>query len=180
MDALGRPYTVNHRLVRGLDYYTKTVFEVWAQGIGAQNAICGGGRYDGLAQELGGDFTPGIGFGSGMERVILTMKEQGVEVPGLPTPQVALIYHGQQAKVRAVQVMNELREVDIRATLGFDDRSFRSQMRGANRAGVRYALVLGDDELQRGQITLQDMQSDAPREEVALTQIVAVLQQRLA
>ena len=99
----GAPYTINHRLVRGLDYYTKTVFEVWAKGIGAQNAICGGGRYDGLAEELGGEHTPGIGFGSGMERLVLAMKEQGIQVPGLPAPQVALIYRGPEAKMRAVE-----------------------------------------------------------------------------
>ena len=84
LDAAQRPYTVNHRLVRGLDYYTKTVFEVWAAGIGAQNAVCGGGRYDGLAEQLGGEPTPGIGFGSGIERLVLTLKEQGIPVPGAP------------------------------------------------------------------------------------------------
>ncbi|MBC7240422.1 MAG: ATP phosphoribosyltransferase regulatory subunit, partial [Chloroflexi bacterium] len=105
LDALERPYTINHRLVRGLDYYTKTVFEVWAQGIGAQNAVCGGGRYDGLAQALGGDPTPGIGFGSGMERLVLAMKEQGIAVPGAPVPQVFFVYLGQEAKVRAIQLL---------------------------------------------------------------------------
>lgn len=179
MDALGRPYTVNHRLVRGLDYYTKTVFEVWAQGIGAQNAICGGGRYDGLAEELGGAHTPGIGFGSGMERIVLTMKQQGIEVPGLPAAQVALVYHGAAAKTAAVTLMTALREAGIRATMGFDDRSIKSQLRGANRAEARYALIIGDDELATGEITCQDMQSDAPRERVRRDEIVHALKQRL-
>ena len=180
LDALERPYTINHRLVRGLDYYTKTVFEVWAEGIGAQNAVCGGGRYDGLAEELGGDPTPGIGFGSGMERLVLLMKEQGVQVPGLPTPQVAVIYRGEAPKVKALQVLDALRRADVRATLAFGDRSFKAQFRHADREGAHYALVIGDDELTRGEISLQDMKGDAPREAVPLDEVVEAVRQRLA
>lgn len=180
LDALSRPYAMNHRLVRGLDYYTKTVFEVWAQGIGAQNAVCGGGRYDGLAEELGGDPTPGIGFGSGMERLVLLMKEQGIEVPGLPAPQVALATIGQEAKVRALQLLSDLRGVGIRAVIGFGDRSLRAQLRGANRSQVAYAVILGDDELAAGQARLQDMRSDAPAEFVRQSEVVATLASRLA
>jgi histidyl-tRNA synthetase len=165
--------------VRGLDYYTKTVFEVWAQGIGAQNAICGGGRYDGLAEELGGAPTPGIGFGSGMERIVLAMKQQGIEVPGLPTAQVAMVYRGAAAKTVAITLMNALREASIPTTMGFDDRSIRAQLRGANRAKVRYALIIGDDELADGEVTCQDMQGDAPRERVRQDEIVDALKQRL-
>jgi histidyl-tRNA synthetase len=180
LDALGRPYTINHRLVRGLDYYTKTVFEVWAEGIGAQNAVCGGGRYDGLVEELGGEPTPGIGFGSGMERLVLAMKEQGVQVPELATPQVAVIYRGEAPKSKALQVLNALRQADVRATLAFGDRSFKAQFRHADRENARYALVIGDDELERGEISLQDMQTDAPREAVRLDQVVEIVRQRLA
>ena len=181
MDALSRPYTLNYRLVRGLDYYTKTVFEVWAQGIGAQNAVCGGGRYDGLAEILGGDHTPGIGFGSGMERLVLTMKEQGIQVPGLPSPEVTLVYRGQQAKRRALQLLNGLREAGISAAIGFGDRSLKAQLRRASRAETRYALVLGDDELSTGRIVLQNMrESNAPREQVSQREIVEVLKRRLS
>ena len=180
LDALGRPYTLNHRLVRGLDYYTKTVFEVWAQGIGAQNAICGGGRYDGLAQELSGEPTPGIGFGSGMERLVLAMKEQGIQVPGLPAPQVALAYIGPQAKVRALQLVNALREANIRAILTFGDRSLKAQLRAASRAQVAYALILGEEELAADQVILQDMLHDAPQERLGQAEVVATLRNRLA
>jgi len=180
LDALSRPYTVNHRLVRGLDYYTKTVFEVWAQGIGAQNAICGGGRYDGLAEELGGDPAPGIGFGSGMERIVLTMKGQGVQVPGLPVPQVTLAYHGQAAKVRALQLLTELREAGIRATIGFGDRSLKAQLRAISRAQVPYALVLGEDELAAGKIVLQSMSGDMPQESLDQAGLVRTLNARLS
>ncbi len=179
LDALERPYTLNHRLVRGLDYYTKTVFEVWAQGIGAQNAICGGGRYDGLAEELGGPPTPGIGFGSGMERIVLLMKENGIQVPGAPAPQVALVYHGQAAKTRCVQLLTDLRAHGIRAELGFDDRSMRAQLRNVNRLGAAYALILGEDELASGQVVLQNMVEEIPQESVAQSEVVSLLAQRL-
>ena len=184
LDALERPYTLNHRLVRGLDYYTKTVFEVWAQGIGAQNAICGGGRYDGLAEELGGPHTPGIGFGSGMERIVLNMKQLGIPVPGLATPQVALVYAGAAAKLEAIKLLSALREAGIRATLGFGDRSLKAQLRNASRDEVRYAVVIGEEELAAGVVTLQDMAAEAlpetARERVAQAEIVAILKKRLS
>ncbi len=183
LDALERPYTLNHRLVRGLDYYTKTVFQVWAQGIGAQNAICGGGRYDGLAEELGGPHTPGIGFGSGMERIVLNMKQLGIRVPGLATPQVALVYAGAAAKLEAIRLLNALREAGIRAALGFGDRSIKAQLRNASRDEARYAVVIGEEELAAGMVTLQDMAPEAlpemARERVAQAEIVATLKKRL-
>ncbi len=178
LDDLERPYTLNHTLVRGLDYYTRTVFEVWAEGIGAQNAICGGGRYDGLAEELGGEPTPGIGFGSGMERLVLTMQEQGIEVPGAPAPDVALVYHGQEAKRRGLQILENLRAAGIRATITFDDRSFKAQFRDADRANARYALVLGERELAENQIIVQNMKR-GDQENVDLDKVQSVVQDRL-
>ncbi len=179
LDLLQRPYTLNHRLVRGLDYYTKTVFEVWAKGIGAQNAICGGGRYDGLAQELGGEPTPGIGFGSGVERLVLAMKEQGIEVPSASVPHVVLVYIGERAKRRAISLLESLRTVGIRAVMSFDDRSVKAQFRAADRTNAPYALVLGEAELEQDQITLQSMYERTPQEQISLDRIVRVLQERL-
>jgi len=179
LDVLGRPYTINHRLVRGLDYYTKTVFEVWAQGIGAQNAVCGGGRYDGLAEALGGNPTPGIGFGSGLERIVMLLKEQGIEVPPMGGVQVVLAYHGQPAKTRCVQLLTALREAGVRATMGLDDRSLKAQLRNANRAGASYALVLGEQEMASGRVTLQDMRTEGEHESVPQGEIVPVLLARL-
>ncbi|MEA3459875.1 MAG: histidine--tRNA ligase, partial [Chloroflexota bacterium] len=123
LDLLGWPYTINPRLVRGLDYYTKTVFEVWAEGIGAQSALCGGGRYDGLAEELGGNPTPGVGFAAGLDRTILAMRKQGIEVPSLPAPQVSLAYLGQEAKEAALRLLASLREAGISVACAFGERS---------------------------------------------------------
>jgi len=157
LDRLSRPYALNHRLVRGLDYYTKTVFEVWAEGIGAQNAVCGGGRYDVLAESLGGPHVPGVGFGSGLERIILTMKGQGMRVPPLPQPQVMILYLGTQPKEVALQLANELRLAGIRTGTSFGARSLRAQLRQADRMGVAYACIVGDEELRSAQVAVKDM-----------------------
>ena len=177
-DLIGRPYLLNHRLVRGLDYYTKTVFEVWAEGIGAQSAICGGGRYDGLAEALGGPSTPGVGFGSGMERIILSMKSQGLEVPALPTPVIAIVPLGHRAKQRAVALLTDLRSSDIGAILIFGDRSLKAQLRQANRANVIYAIIVGDSELDRSQVLLRNMQLGT-QEEIPEAAVLPEIQARL-
>ena len=179
LDLLGRPYTLNHRLVRGLDYYTKTVFEVWAgEGLGSQNAVCGGGRYDGLIEELGGPPTPGIGFAAGLERIILTMKAQGVAIPELPAPQVLVAHRGTAAKTRAVTLVSELRATGIGTLLAFGQRSLKSQMREAGRADVRYALILGGDELAAGEVTVRDMAA-GEQQRVALVDIEDWLRRNL-
>jgi histidyl-tRNA synthetase len=179
LDLLGRKYTMNHRLVRGLDYYTKTVFEVWAQGIGAQNAVCGGGRYDGLAEVLGGSHTPGIGFGSGIERLVLAMKEQKIDIPVPLKPLVAVVYLGAQAKLRSIELLDTLRQAGIACSYEFGDRSLKAQLRAANREGVRYALLLGDDECLAQQVTLQDMQQGSESLRIAQSDLVSILQERL-
>lgn len=178
LDALGRPYTINHRLVRGLDYYTKTVFEVWAQGIGAQNAVAGGGRYDGLVELIGGPPTPAVGFATGLERIILTMKEQGVAVPPLPGPQVALVYLGEQARLESLRLGAALREEGLRVADSFGAKSIGAQLKAANRLGAPFAVILGEDELARGVAVLRDMVAGAQTEH-PLPVIGALLAQRL-
>jgi histidyl-tRNA synthetase len=158
LDALDKPYTLNFRLVRGLDYYTKTVFEVWAEGIGAQAAVCGGGRYDGLAELLGGPPTPAVGFAAGMERIVLVMKTQGVEVPALTSPPVYLVHLGDVARTHAVRLLTEIRDAGIGAQIAMSG-SLRAQLRDANRRGSRLTLIVGEDELARGEVTLRDMRS---------------------
>lgn len=178
LDSLGRPYTLSHRLVRGLDYYTKTVFEVWAEGIGAQNAVCGGGRYDGLAEVLGGPPTPGVGFASGLERVVLTMKQQGVQVPTLPSPQVLIAHLGEQAKLMGLKLVGEMRAAGIGALVSFGDRSLKSQLRQADRAGAAFALIIGEREAEAGQVAVRDM-AEGEQHSVALEEVTSWLSQRL-
>jgi len=172
LDDLGRPYTLNHRLVRGLDYYTRTVFEVWAEeGLGAQNAVCGGGRYDGLAEALGGPPTPGVGFAAGLERIILTMQDQNITVPRLTSPSVFVAHVGAEARRGVAQLLAELRSAGISAVAAYGNRSLKTQMRQAAREGVLYTLILGEEELASHTVTVRDMaagvQETIPRGEVA-------------
>ena len=161
LDALGVRYAINFRLVRGIDYYVKTVFEVWAEGIGAQAALMGGGRYDGLAEAIGGPPTPSVGFGSGIERIILALKEQGIEAPTPRRPDVMVTHFGGETKVEAVKLANELRESGIVTWLAFarERRSLKSQMREANHRDVCYAVILGEDEIARQQVAVRSMES---------------------
>lgn len=179
LDMLGRQYTLNHRLVRGLDYYTRTVFEVWARGIGAQAAVCGGGRYDGLAEALGGPPTPAVGVAVGLERIILVMEAQGVKVPPMPSPVVFLAYLGRKARQRAVLLANDLRQADLSAWLAFDERGLRSQLREADKRGARYAVILGEEELARGVATVRDMKV-GEQVEVGLEELSSWLRERIA
>ncbi len=161
LDALGIPYTVNHRLVRGLDYYTKTVFELWGEGLGAQAALCGGGRYDGLIELLGGPPTPGVGFAAGIERIVHVIREQGVSVPALPQPRLFVAYQGDAAKQAAVALASDLRLRGIGARIAFDGRSLKAQFRDADRYGCAYVAVIGPDELAAGSVTLRDLTRSA-------------------
>jgi histidyl-tRNA synthetase len=178
LDLLDRKYTINHRLVRGLDYYTKTVFEVWAAGIGAQAAVCGGGRYDGLAERLGGPPTPGVGVAVGLERIILVMEGLGVEVPSLPRPRVFLAHLGPLAKREALRLLDELRRSDVAAWMALGERGLRSQLREAGKRGVRYVVILGEDELQDGVATVRDMEA-GEQVSVHIAELVGWLSDRL-
>ncbi len=157
LDAAGMQHSINFRLVRGLDYYTKTVFEVWAEGIGAQAAVCGGGRYDRLIEELGGPPTPGIGFGMGIERVIASLRQQGVQPPPLPAPRVQVSPLGEPARVAAITLVRDLRAAGIGALYGFGGRSLKSQLKGADKAGVAYTVILGDQELADNVVIVREM-----------------------
>ena len=172
------PHTINFRLVRGLDYYTKTVFEVWAQGIGAQAAVCGGGRYDGLIEMLGGPATPGIGFGMGFERVIRSLKQQGIESPALPAPRVQVSPLGEAARVPALKLVSDLRGAGIGALLAFGGRSLKSQLKSADKSSVAYTLILGDQELANGVAIGRDMAS-SQQETIPLAGVIDWLQKRL-
>jgi histidyl-tRNA synthetase len=163
LQILDRAFAINHRLVRGFDYYTKTVFEVWAQDIGAQAAVCGGGRYDGLAEMLGGPPTPGIGFGSGIERIILAMKAQGLQVPAIPRPRVLIATLGDKAKSTGVKLLSDLRVAGVPAVISFGDRSLRSKLREGDKQDVRYVVIMGEDEVRDAKATVRDMSSHDQR-----------------
>ncbi len=177
LDDLGKPYTLNHRLVRGLDYYTKTVFEVWAEGIGAQSAICGGGRYDGLIELLGGPPTPGVGFAAGIERAVLLMKAQNVPVPIPLSPPVFIVYLGDAARMYAVRLLAQLHGADVGAQMAMGG-SLKSQLRQADKRGARLALIIGEDEIAQGLGVLRNLALGV-QESVPLDNLVDAVQQRL-
>lgn len=159
LEKVGADYEINFRLVRGIDYYTKTVFEVWDQRIGAQAALCGGGRYDGLAEAIGGPSTPGVGFGLGIERAVIGLKTEGIKPPTLPEPHIFIAHFGGDTKIAAVDITYKLRAAGIGARLAFarDKRSMKSQMREANKYPIRYTLIVGQGELETGMVTIRPM-----------------------
>ena len=171
LQKLEIPFTVEPKLVRGLDYYTRTVFEIQPPEEGGQSNICGGGRYDGLIQELGGPPTPGIGFGAGLERMILNIKRQNAPVPEGDFISVVVAHLGDAAKETAMSLASELRSRGVGAVLAPAGRSLKSQMRYANSLGIPYALILGEDEMKNGSVILRDMsrgeQREAPIQEAA-------------
>jgi histidyl-tRNA synthetase len=178
LDAIDRPYTVDYRLVRGLDYYTKTVFEIKADGLGSQDTICGGGRYDGLIEELGGRPTPGIGFGSGIERFVLALRHLGITPPPEPLPKVTLSYLGEPAKLAALKLGESLRYENIGVLFTPGDRSFKAQLKAADRIGAIFAIILGEDEIKAGQATVRSL-ADSQQTQVALAQLPGWLKERL-
>jgi histidyl-tRNA synthetase len=166
----GVPFTVDTNLVRGLDYYTNTVWEVTAGGLGAQNSIGGGGRYDNLVETLGGKPTPGVGFGSGLERLMIALEAQGVQIPRSGKPLVWLVAHGDAARDFNWQLMRELREAGIAADMDASGRSVKSQFKLADREKASWCIVTGDNELASGMVVLKKLdtgeQSSVPRAEV--------------
>jgi len=151
------PFTLNHRLVRGLDYYTRTVFEIQPQEEGGQSTIGGGGRYDDLIEELGGKPTPGIGFATGIERIIINLKKQGFIAPENPGLRVLIAFMGERAREEAVKLAARLRRTGISAIAGAGDKSLKAQLRQANALNVPYAVIIGEDEVKAGTVTLRDM-----------------------
>ena len=159
LDAMGIEYKVDPSIVRGLDYYTKTAFEFIGTGIGAQGTVCGGGRYDYLMEELNGPECPGVGFGLGKERLIMLMENAG-ETFGLdPKPQVFLTWIGDEAKSYAVGLLHDLRSEGIRADMDTKERNLKGQMKYANKMGAAYTVVIGDDEVKSGELTLKNMET---------------------
>lgn len=160
----GIQYQVDERLVRGLDYYTKTAFEVVVQEIGAQSAICGGGRYDGLMESLGGPPTPGVGFALGMERIFPTLATQGIELNPEKMLDVYLVAMEEEGQKKAFQLLMDLRKMGIKAEKDYMNRSMKAQMKAANRFQVKYVLIIGADELAKGTVMIRNMETSEQKE----------------
>jgi histidyl-tRNA synthetase len=178
LDKLGVPYVVNDRLVRGLDYYTNTAFEFMVESAGAQaGSIGGGGRYNGLVQEIGGPEMPGVGFGIGLERVLLALEEQQVEMPVSSGLDCYLITLGEEAKTVGVKILQDLRMAGLSADRDYLDRKMKAQLKAADKAGARFVAILGDEELARGEINVKKL---ATGEQVTLplTGLVSYLKQQ--
>jgi len=171
LEQLGIAYEIDPRIVRGLDYYTKTAFEFVAEGIGAQSSIGGGGRYDGLVESCGGPSTPGVGIGMGLERILLVREALGLVAEDRPRHGNLVITLGDDAWNEGVKLVAELRAAGIEADLDYRQRSMRSQMKYANNAGFANAIILGDDEIVKGVVALRDLEAgdqvEVPRAELA-------------
>jgi histidyl-tRNA synthetase len=176
LETLKLPFELNHRLVRGLDYYTKTVFEIQPPGEAAQSALGGGGRYDDLIQELGGKPTPAIGFAAGMERVVLNLKKQKIAVPDLTAPPVFIAYLGGEAKLEAMKLASTIRDNGIAAIMATGDRSLKGQLRLANSLGSNYVAIIGEDEVKSGAVTLRNM-TTSEQETLGMAALVKLLKE---
>lgn len=157
LDSISVTYKINPFIVRGLDYYTKTVFEIISTGIGAQGTVCGGGRYDGLVEEIGGPATPGIGFGMGIERLILVLESLGID---LPEPRVCDVYVctlGDAASMKGFSITAELRQQGVKAECDHMGRSMKAQLKYANKIGASKVIILGDDEIEKGVAVVRNM-----------------------
>jgi histidyl-tRNA synthetase len=178
LDRLELSYQISPFLVRGLDYYMRTVFEVTADGLGAQDTIAGGGRYDNLVEQLGGKPTPALGFGSGVDRIIEAMEVQNVKFPNPPGIEVYLASVGDKSIPRTLEISHLLRRKDISAEIGLESRSLRSQMKTANKLGAKYVIMIGDDEIDKGVVTLRDMR-DGQQETIDVQMIGSTLEDKL-
>jgi histidyl-tRNA synthetase len=166
----GVAYVINHRLVRGLDYYNRTVFEWVTTKLGAQGTIAGGGRYDTLVEKLGGKPTPACGFAIGLERVFLLMQEYGVTAKS--SPDIYLVNVGEQAEAKAFSVAEALRSDGLSVVLHAGGGSFKSQMKKADRSGARYAAILGDDEVAAGEVSLKPLLAAGEQQRCGLSEVI--------
>lgn len=164
LEALGIQYAVNPFIVRGLDYYTKTVFEIIATGIGAQGTVCGGGRYDGLVEQIGGPAMQGIGFGLGMERLLLVMESQGIEIPEPSLCDVYVCTLGEKAKLAGYKLTAELRSAKIKAECDHMDRSMKAQFKYSDKIKAKFVVILGEEEMEKGIVKLRDMKNGSETE----------------
>jgi histidyl-tRNA synthetase len=177
LDLMELSFELDYHLVRGLDYYTRTVFEIQTREEGAQNALGGGGRYDYLVEELGGNPTPAVGFAAGLERIISCVRRQDIPVPPPSEPKVYIAYLGERAKREATELVTSLRKAGIPTIQAVGDRSLKAQMRQANSLGTTYGVIIGEKEVEGGTVMLRDM-SRGEQREIALAELVSLLRKK--
>ncbi len=172
LDASNIEYIVNPQIVRGLDYYTKTVFEFVSDSIGSQGTVCGGGRYDGLIEELGGQHTPSLGFGMGLERLQLVMEAQGCEFPEPSRPDLFIVAMGDKATFKAIEIAKDMRDEGYSVVYDLNGRSLRAQMKYADKCNAKYNVVIGDNEVDTKTAILKDM-ATGEQSEISLETFVS-------
>ena len=178
LNAMGIDFKVNPKIVRGLDYYTRTVFEFVSGDIGAQSTVCGGGRYDGLIGQMGGPKTPSLGFAMGIERLMMVLSAQNAELPKAPTCDLFIATLGENAILKASALCRLLRDEGYKVQTDICGRGLKAQMKYADKIGAKFTLVLGDNEVESGKATLKNMSNSAEKE-IALAEIVEELGEEL-
>ena len=181
LESIGIPFRINPRLVRGLDYYSRTVFEWITDALGAQDAVCSGGRYDGLIAQLGGEATPGIGFAMGVERVVDLLVQAG-KAPAARAADVYVVVSGARATAAGLALVERLRDElpARRFDLNLGGGNFKAQFRRADRSGAALAVILGDDELARGVAAVKPLRNEAGQSECPLPELAAAIEAALA
>lgn len=170
LDVMGYDYIIDPRIVRGLDYYTKTAFEIISKDIGAQGTVCGGGRYDGLIEECGGPSMPGVGFGMGLERLLITLEQNSIEIPKPEGVDLFIAYVGEEAKLFTFALANKLRFNGLKVERDNMDRSLKAQMKYANKLNAKFAIVIGEEEMKENKVKLKNMR-DGSEIEISIDEI---------
>lgn len=178
LEAMNIQYIVDVNIVRGLDYYTKTAFEIISNEIGAQGTVCGGGRYDNLIEEIGGPETPGVGFGLGIERLLLTLEKTGIEVEKENSTDVFIAYLGETAKKAAVGLLRDLRLSGLKGQMDLLDRNLKNQFKYSDKLNAPFTVVIGEDELKENCVVLKDMRC-SEQEKVAIKDIAKVISSKI-
>ena len=179
LEALGIPFVLNPRLVRGLDYYGHTAFEITSNQLGAQATVCGGGRYDGLVEQLGGPATPAVGWALGMERLVLLLSQTPAAQPAAAVPDLYVISRGEAAEVRAMVITRQARQAGLAVERDASGGAFGKQFKRADRSGAPWAAVIGDSEAADGVVVLKDLRGETAERRLTLDQLVALVKQSL-
>ena len=177
LKKIGASVRLDKRLVRGLDYYTKTAFEILAGELGSQNAVCGGGRYDNLSETIGGPHVPAVGFASGIERIIMTMEGQGLSFGREPQIRVAVVCADEESKQEGILLLHELRHAGVAADTDYNDKSMKAQMKQASLIGAQYACIIGSNETRDNTVTLKEL-STGEQQSVARSEVSQKIKQQ--